>query len=373
MATDPYVGKLAFVRVYSGVLKKGQNVFNPRTQKRERMSRLAAAACESPRGRRGAVRRRDRRHRGLKQVTTGDTLCAENQPIVLERIQFPGAGDVHGDRAEDAGGPGEAGRGAGAWPTEDPTCQMATDAETGQTLIKRHGRAAPGDPEGPDAARVQGAGERGQADGGVPRDDPRRRPRGARVRAGDRRPRPVRPRGGGDRAASRAARATRSSSRCRDGQDPGEFQDAVEEGIQDGLITGVVGNYPLIDVRVRVVGGSFASRGLDGGGLPHGGGHGAAGGGAGGAAGAAGADHGAGDHDAGGVPGRRAGRSEQAAGAGEGDGGAGGRADHPGGCAAGGAVRLLHGDAFADEGPGELHDGAALFRSGAGSVTGRAY
>ncbi|HEY8240188.1 MAG TPA: GTP-binding protein, partial [Kiritimatiellia bacterium] len=89
VANDPYVGKLIYVRVYSGVLKKGANVFNPRTRKRDRVARLLRVHAnhredteELFSGEIGAIA-------ALKQVTTGDTLCAENQPILLERIAFP--------------------------------------------------------------------------------------------------------------------------------------------------------------------------------------------------------------------------------------------------------------------------------------------
>jgi elongation factor G len=89
VATDPFVGKLIFMRVYSGELKKGANVYNPRTQKRERVMRLIRLHANQREeidtlfsGEIGAIA-------GIKGVSTGDTLCAEQKPIVLERIVFP--------------------------------------------------------------------------------------------------------------------------------------------------------------------------------------------------------------------------------------------------------------------------------------------
>ncbi|MBO7207855.1 MAG: GTP-binding protein, partial [Kiritimatiellae bacterium] len=89
IATDPYVGKLFFVRVYAGILKKGANAYNPRTKKRERIMKIVRLFAddqievdELKAGDIGAVV-------GLKDCTTGDTLCAEMKPCYLERITAP--------------------------------------------------------------------------------------------------------------------------------------------------------------------------------------------------------------------------------------------------------------------------------------------
>ena len=89
IATDPYVGKLFFVRVYGGVLKKGANAFNPRTRKRERIMKIVRLFADDQievdslsAGDIGAIV-------GLKEATTGDTLCAEMKPCHLERIVAP--------------------------------------------------------------------------------------------------------------------------------------------------------------------------------------------------------------------------------------------------------------------------------------------
>ena len=88
MTTDKYVGKLAFVRIYSGELRKGQNIFNPRLKKRERVSRLLRLHANHREevdflksGEIGGIV-------GQKFFTTGDTICLENNPILLENIEF---------------------------------------------------------------------------------------------------------------------------------------------------------------------------------------------------------------------------------------------------------------------------------------------
>jgi elongation factor G len=89
VATDPYVGRLCYVRVYSGVLETGMNVLNTRTGKKERISRLFQmhASKQNPMDVIGtgdicAVV-------GLKNIRTGDTLCDPDKPIVLEKMEFP--------------------------------------------------------------------------------------------------------------------------------------------------------------------------------------------------------------------------------------------------------------------------------------------
>ena len=89
MATDKFIGKLAFLRVYAGMVKKGQQIYNPRTRKRERIARLLRLHANHREevevlyaGEIGGMV-------GQKLFTTGDTLCAESDPILLEDIEFP--------------------------------------------------------------------------------------------------------------------------------------------------------------------------------------------------------------------------------------------------------------------------------------------
>ena len=115
IATDPYVGQLTFVRCYSGVLKSGDTVYNPVRGKKDRIGRLLQMHANERKDIK-EVRAGDiAACVGLKDVTTGETLCdvGEGHPAGAHGV--PGAGDFAGGRAEDQGRPGKDGR--GAWPS----------------------------------------------------------------------------------------------------------------------------------------------------------------------------------------------------------------------------------------------------------------
>ncbi len=256
LMNDPYMGRMVFVRVYSGQLKKGQNVFNPRTRKRERVMKLVLLHADDRQevetihaGEIGAVV-------GLKQATTGDTLCAENQPVELERIRFPEPvmsmavepkSQADREKLSDA---------LAALAAEDPTCVVSMDTETGQTLLSGMGelhleilkdrmfreykvQANAGKPVVAYRETVSAAGRgehRFERDIGGQRQyaevvlevEPAQRGTGNVIEF--------------DVPASRI---------------PGEFRSSLEAGIRDGLLTGVVANYSLVDVSVRIIGGGF--------------------------------------------------------------------------------------------------------------------
>ncbi len=138
IASDTY-GRLFFVRVYGGVLKKGANAYNPRTKKRERVMKIVRLFAddrtevdELRAGDIGAIV-------GLKDATTGDTLCAEMKPCYLERITAPQPvmflaiepkSGADKDKLVDA---------MNELAAEDPTCQVRQDEETGQTILSGMG------------------------------------------------------------------------------------------------------------------------------------------------------------------------------------------------------------------------------------------
>lgn len=135
IATDPFVGTLTFMRVYSGVLKSGDHVFNSVKGKRERVGRMVQMHAND-REEIKEVRAGDIAAAiGLKDVNTGDTLCSVENKIVLERMEFPEP--VISVAVEPRSVPDEEKMGValGKLAQEDPSFRVRTDEETGQTII----------------------------------------------------------------------------------------------------------------------------------------------------------------------------------------------------------------------------------------------
>ena len=135
IATDPFIGKLAFFRVYSGVLTKGSYVYNSTKDKRERVGRLVRMHANS----RTEI---DEAHAGdivaivgLKDTTTGDTLCDENNPIILESMDFPDPVIQIAIEPKTKAGQEKMAIALSKLAEEDPTFKTWTDEETGQTII----------------------------------------------------------------------------------------------------------------------------------------------------------------------------------------------------------------------------------------------
>lgn len=254
MATDKFVGKLAFIRIYSGTLKKGQNIFNPRQRKRERVGRILRLHANHREdidilyaGEIGAMS-------GLKLFTTGDTACAENDGIILENIEFPEP--VISMAIEPKTTAAKEGLAAALkdLADEDPTFHLSIHPETGQTIIQGMGElhleiikdrilreynveANAGKPMVAYRESVLATGKGGfifdREIGG--------RGNFANVQL------QVSPK---VRGAGNSVGFDVSSSLI-----PTEFRNAIEAGIQDALMTGVLGNFAIIDVDVKVVGG----------------------------------------------------------------------------------------------------------------------
>jgi elongation factor G len=135
IANDPFSGTLTYVRVYSGVLKVGDQVYNPREDKKERIGRLVKMHANSREeiqelkaGDIGAVV-------GLKFTVTGDTLCNTAHAVVLERIQFPDPVIAIAIEAKSSAEQEKMMQGLQKLEREDPSCRLRVDPETGQTLL----------------------------------------------------------------------------------------------------------------------------------------------------------------------------------------------------------------------------------------------
>ena len=139
IATDPFVGTLAFFRVYSGVLKAGDTVYNAVTQKKERIGRILQMHSNS-REEIKEVRAGDIAAAvGLKQVTTGDTLCDPSSVITLERMEFPEPVISIAVEPKTKDDQEKMGLALGKLAQEDPSFRVATDEESNQTIISGMG------------------------------------------------------------------------------------------------------------------------------------------------------------------------------------------------------------------------------------------
>ena len=135
IATDPFVGKLAFTRIYSGIMESGSYVLNSTKGKKERIGRLVKMHSNSRQevealeaGELGAVI-------GLKNTTTGDTLCSESNPIILESMDFPEPVINVAIEPKTKAAQEKMGMALAKLAEEDPTFKTWTDTETGQTII----------------------------------------------------------------------------------------------------------------------------------------------------------------------------------------------------------------------------------------------
>jgi len=139
VARDKFSGALTFIRVYSGVIKVGEALLNPRTGKKERIGKIfkmhsntREEITEVKAGDIAAIV-------GLKDTGTGDTLCASRRPVVLERIKFPDPVISVAIEAKSSADQKKLEEGLEALLREDPSCKLSADPETGQTLLSGMG------------------------------------------------------------------------------------------------------------------------------------------------------------------------------------------------------------------------------------------
>ncbi|MEX2336376.1 MAG: elongation factor G, partial [Fulvivirga sp.] len=139
IATDPFVGRLCFVRSYAGLLNSGSYVFNTRTNKKERISRIFQMHANKQ-------NQIDQLHAGdiaavvgFKDIKTGDTLCNENHKIILESMVFPEPVIGYAIEPKTQADVDKMGMAIAKLIEEDPTLQVNTDEETGQTILRGMG------------------------------------------------------------------------------------------------------------------------------------------------------------------------------------------------------------------------------------------
>ncbi|MEJ2013064.1 MAG: elongation factor G [Anaerolineales bacterium] len=257
IVTDPYVGRLAYFRVYSGKLTKGSNVYNSSGEKRERVGRLLRMYADRREdidevlaGDIGAVL-------GMKNTFTGDTLCDAANPIVLEKITFPEPVIYVAIEPKTMVDQDRMGEALHKLAEEDPTFRVGTDENTGQTLIRGMGEL-----------HLEVLLDRMQREFKVQAKIGR--PRVA-YRESIRNPVPeieyryVKQTGGrgqyGHVVISLEPGAPGSGivfeNKIRGGSIPNEFIPAVEQGVREAAEGGVLAGYPVINIIVSLIDGSY--------------------------------------------------------------------------------------------------------------------
>ena len=255
IATDPFVGTLTFMRVYSGVLKSGDHVFNSVKEKRERVGRMVQMHAND-REEIKEVRAGDIAAAiGLKDVTTGDTLCSVDKKIVLERMEFPEPVISVAVEPRSVADQEKMGVALGKLAQEDPSFRVRTDQETGQTIIAGMGELHLDIIV--DRMRREFSVE---ANIGKPRVAYREKIR-ATVDANHKF---VRQSGGRGQYGHVVIEFSPSDEEGLEfineivgGSIPREYFPAIQKGIEEQMKNGVIAGYPLLGLKARLYDGSF--------------------------------------------------------------------------------------------------------------------
>ncbi len=256
LLSDKFTGKLTFFRVYSGTVSKGDQVYNPRTRKRERISRLLRMHADKQEDIDTCYSGDIAAIVGLKDVRTGDTLCTQNQEIILEPPTFPEPVISMAIEPDTKGDQEKMGVALQRLAEEDPTFQVFTNEETGQTIIAGMGElhldiikdrmfrefkvgATAGEPQiayretilqvgHGEGKLVKQSGGRGQYGHVVLDLTPQERGKGITV-----------------------------ENKVVGGAIPKEYINAVKSGIEEALTNGILGGYEVIDVHADILDGSY--------------------------------------------------------------------------------------------------------------------
>ena len=255
--TDPYVGQLTFLRVYSGVLVSGETVLNSVKNKKERIGRLLQMHANERKEIKEAEAGDIAAAVGLKEVTSGDTLCDVAHPIILERMEFPEPVISQAVEPKTKADQEKMGIALNRLAQEDPSFRVRTDEESGQTIISGMGElhleilvdrmrrefgveATVGKPqvayretirstvENAEFKFVKQSGGRGQYGHVVLKLEPQE-----------------------------AGKGFEFVDAIKGGVVPREYIPAVQKGVEDTLKAGVLAGYPVVDVKVTLHFGSY--------------------------------------------------------------------------------------------------------------------
>jgi len=254
--TDPFVGKLIFFRVYAGKLSKGEFIYNSRTGKRERVSRLIQIQADKREDIDTVFAGDIAATVGLKDIATGDTLRNEDLEITLEPPSFPEPVISMAVEPKTKGDREKMGEALQRLSEEDPTFQVQSNEETGQTIIKGMGElhleiicdrlkrefsveTNSGAPQiayretitkssGGEGKLIKQSGGRGQYGHVILQVEPQERGKGITV-----------------------------DNKVTGGNIPKEYIPAVKKGVQEALLNGVLHGSPVIDMKIEIMDGSY--------------------------------------------------------------------------------------------------------------------
>ena len=256
VATDPFVGQLTFFRVYSGVLKAGTYVLNTNTGEKERISRILRMHANHREEITEVYAGGIAATVGLKNTTTGNTLCDEKSPIILEQMTFPDPVMSVAIEPKTKADQEKMGMGLKKLADEDPTFRVETDEETGQTIIKGMGElhlevlvdrlmremkveANVGKPK---VAYREAIKQEAQAEGKYVRQSGGRGQYGhcwIRIEPLER------------------GKGFEFVNEIKGGVIPQEYIKPIQKGIEEAMARGVIAGYPAVDIKATVYDGSY--------------------------------------------------------------------------------------------------------------------
>ena len=254
--TDPFVGQLTFIRVYSGVMKSGASVFNPVRGRRERVGRLLKMHANKREEIRQVYAGDIAAAVGLKSVGTGDTICDQQYPVVLESMEFPSPVVSLAIEPETESDQQKLATALARLTVEDPTFRVQTDDQTGQVVISGMGEL-----------HLEVLVDRLRREFGVIAavGRPQVAYRETLTRPAESEARYVKQTGGRGQYGHVKIRVVPTqpghgfefSNDIVGGAIPRDYIKSVREGIQDAMTTGILAGYPIEDVSVSLYDGSY--------------------------------------------------------------------------------------------------------------------
>ena len=254
--TDPFVGQLIFIRIYSGILKTGDTVLNPRTGKSERIGRLLKMHANKREEISEIMAGDICAAVGLKQMITGDTVCTEKSPIVLESIDFPAPVIAVAVEPKTKADQEKMGMALAKLAQEDPTFKVHTDPDSGQTIISGMGELHL-------EIIVDRMMREYKVDANVGK--PQVAYRETIRKNSDAEGKYIRQTGGSGNYGhckirmepNEAGKGYEFVNETTGGSIPREYIKPIDQGIREAMEGGVIAGYPMVDVKVILYDGSY--------------------------------------------------------------------------------------------------------------------